>query len=335
MPLDFEFEYPQLLWLLALIGLFALLFVLYLLWKKGVARKIGDVRLVKELYKNRSTPKSILKFSLLCIAFALGCIAVANPRRPEEGGSDVRKGIDVMIALDVSNSMLATDVAPNRLNLAKELIKYMLINMPNDRVGLTIFAGQAYVQVPLTYDHSAVEMFVDAANPGLITAQGTAISQALDRAEKSFVTSAERYKGIILITDGENHDVNAVPKAQELSAKGILINTVGIGSPGGGTIIDPATMTPKTDASGNLVVSRLNEELLKQIATATQGEYVYLDNPPKAARQLVGLLSVAEKKALVDTSLLNYETFYMWFALPMLLLLVVEIFFPERKKVTA
>jgi Ca-activated chloride channel homolog len=330
--LDLQFQYPELLWLLALTGLFALLFAAYLAWKRRVAKRLGEPRLVKELLKSRSTPKTILKFSLLTLAFALGCIAVANPRKPEEGSGEARKGIDVMVALDLSNSMLATDAAPSRLQRAKELIRQMAASMPNDRMGLVVFASQAYVQVPLTYDHSALDLFVNTANPSLITAQGTAVSQALDRAEKAFTTSEERYKAVILITDGENHDVNAVAKAQELVSKGILVNTVGIGSPVGAPIIDPTTREAKKDAAGNVVISRLNEQLLREIATATKGEYVYLDQPATAAKQLAALLSTAEKKALVDTSQLNYETFYMWFALPMLLLLLAEVFFPERKK---
>lgn len=303
-----------------------------MLWKRRVAKRLGEPRLVNELLKTRSTPKTVLKFSLVTLAFVLGCIALANPRKPEEGSGEARKGIDVMVALDLSNSMLATDVAPSRLSHAKALIHQLATSMPNDRIGLVVFAGQAYVQVPLTYDHSALDLFVNAANPSLITAQGTAISQALDRAEKAFTTSEDRYKGVILITDGENHDVNAVTKAQELASKGILINTVGIGSPVGGTIIDPVTKETKKDASGNPVISRLNEQLLREIATAAKGEYVHLEQSATAARQLAALLSTAEKKALVDVSQLNYETFYMWFALPMLLLLLAEVFFPERKK---
>lgn len=333
--MDLQFQYPQFLWLLALTGLFVLLFVAYLLWKRRAAARLGDPRLVKELLKNRSTPKTVIKFGLVTIAFALGCIALANPRKPEEGTGDNKKGIDVMVALDVSNSMLATDVVPSRLRQAKDLIRRLGRSMPNDRIGLVVFAGQAYVQVPLTYDHSALEMFVNAADPKLVTAQGTAISQALDRCEKAFVASEDRYKAIILITDGENHDVNAVSKAQELAGLGIFVNTVGIGSPVGGSIIDPATGQAKTDAAGNVVVSRLNEQLLREIAQTTKGEYVHLEQPATAAQQLVALLSTAEKKALVDVSQLNYETYYAWLAFPMLLLLLAEVFFPERKKVKA
>lgn len=306
-----------------------------MLWKRRAAARLGDPHLVKELFKGRSTGKTVIKFSLVTIAFALGCIALANPRRPEEGTGDQKKGIDIMVALDVSNSMLATDVAPSRLRQAKELIRHLGRSLPNDRIGLVVFAGQAYVQVPLTYDHSALAMFVNAADPKLVTAQGTAVTQALDRAEKAFVSSEDRYKAVILITDGENHDVNAVPKAQEMAGHGIIVNTVGIGSTTGGAIIDPATGEAKKDGAGNVIVSRLNDQLLREIAAATQGDYVHLEQPAPAAQQLIALLSTAEKKALVDVSQLNYETFYAWLAFPMLLLLLAEVFFPERKKVKA
>lgn len=333
--MDLQFQYPQFLWLLALTGLFALLFLSYMLWKRRMTARLGDARLVKELFKDRSTAKTVIKFSLVTIAFALGCIALANPRKPEGGDGEARKGIDVMIALDVSNSMMATDVAPSRLRQAKSLILQLANSMPNDRLGLVVFAGQAYMQVPLTFDHSALEMFVNAADPSLVAAQGTAVAQALDRAEKAFVSSEDRYKAVILITDGENHDVQAVPLAQELASKGILVNTVGVGSPVGSTIIDPVTKEAKKDAAGNVVISRLNEQLLRELAAATRGEYVHLDQPANAAQQLAAVLSTAERKALVDVAQLNYKTFYMWAALPMLLLLLAEVFFPERKKIKA
>ncbi len=333
--MDIQFQYPQLLWLLAAIPLFSLFFIVYLGWKKRAARKMGDARLIKELYKNHSRFKTIIKFFLLIIAFAAGCIAITNPRKLSETVNDVRKGIDVVIALDVSNSMLATDVIPNRLTKAKQLISLLINKMPDNRIGLVLFAGNAYLQLPLTYDHGSANLFLTTADPGLIKAQGTAISEALQISDRAFATSTERYKSIILISDGETHDEGALLKGQELAAKGIMINTVGIGSTGGAAIVDPLTKLSKKDEAGNTIISKLNDQILHQIADTTKGKYIHLDDAGSVSTDIITQLSTADKKALPDTSLLSYQSFYTWLAIPMLVFLLIEIFLPDRKKIKA
>ncbi|ANE51159.1 vWA domain-containing protein [Flavisolibacter tropicus] len=330
---NIQFQYPEALWLLALVPVFILLFVAYLLWKKRTAKKIGDARLVKELTKSYSRPKVIIKFVLLATAFALGCIAVANPRQPEGGDPTVRKGIDVVFALDVSNSMLASDIQPNRLTKAKDLIRQVLLQTPDNRVALVIFAGQAYVQAPLTTDYSAAQMLINAAGPSTITAQGTAISDALKKTDIALATSEDRYKALVLITDGETFDEQAVNAAKDLASKGVIINTVGIGSTTGTTITDE-TGKVKMDG-GSPVISKLNEAILKDIAATGNGTYVHLQDVASATKVITSQFATANKKAVIDTSLLNYNTLYMWVAAPMLLLLLADIFFPDRKKVKA
>lgn len=330
---NIQFQYPEALWLLALVPVFVLLFLAYLQWKKRAAKRIGDARLVQALTKSYSKPKTIIKFTLLATAFALGCVAVANPRQPEGGDPTVRKGIDVVFALDVSNSMLATDVQPNRLEKAKDLVRQVLRQTPDNRVALVLFAGQAYVQAPLTTDYSAAQLLLNTATPSTITAQGTAISDALKKTEIALATSEDRYKALVLITDGETHDEEAVNAAKELATKGVIVNTVGIGSPQGTTITDEMTGELKKDASGNPVISKLNEAILREIAAATKGSYVHLQDVTAAAKAITAQFATADKKAVVDTSLLNYNTLYMWVAAPMLLLLLADVFFPDRKKV--
>jgi len=330
---NIQFQYPEALWLLVLVPVFVLLFVAYLQWKKRAAKKMGDARLVQALTKSHSQPKTIIKFTLLATAFALGCVAVANPRQPEGGDPTVRKGIDVVFALDVSNSMLATDVQPNRLEKAKDLIRQVLRQTPDNRVALVLFAGQAYVQAPLTTDYSAAQLLINAAGPSTIASQGTAISDALKKTEIALATSEDRYKTLVLITDGETHDEAALNAAKELAAKGVIITTVGIGSPQGTTITDETTGEVKVDASGSPVISKLNEAILKEIATVASGDYVHLQDVSTAARAITNQFATADKKAVVDTSLLNYNTLYMWAAAPMLLLLLLDLFFPDRKKV--
>lgn len=307
----------------------------YLLWKKRAVRRIGDARLVQQLYRSHAPGKAVFRFILLITAFALGCIAIANPRQPDEMQEDARKGIDVMLALDVSNSMLATDMGPNRLQRAKTMLSKLIDGLPNDRIGLVLFAGNAYIQMPLTTDHSAARMFIATASPSVISAQGTAISDALEKSRLAFGDNAERFKTVILVSDGETHDENALETARQLASKGIMINTVGIGSPEGASILDTTTGTEKRDINGNVVISRLNEQLLQQLATSTNGVYINLQNAAQSVEGLVQQLGQIEKKALGDTSVFTYRTFYAWMALPMLLLLLGELFFPDRKKVKA
>jgi Ca-activated chloride channel family protein len=327
-----QFQYPQAFWLLTLIPFFLLLFLIYQSWKRKTRRKIGDVQLVKELSKNHSRNKTVVKFFLITIAFACGCITLANPRIPDKNSGEVRKGIDVVIALDVSNSMKATDIAPDRLSRAKQFVSRIIDNLKDDRVGLVVFAGYGYAQMPLTFDYDAARLYVASADPANISAQGTSIADAFDKANILFGKESERFKSIILITDGETHDENAMEKLKELVEKGVMVNTVGIGSPEGSTIKD-SSGNIKTDATGQPVVSKLNEQILQQIAQATNGIYVHLQSSDVAVKQVMNQYTQIDKKALGDTSLYTYESYYMWLALPMLLLLIAETFLPDRKKV--
>lgn len=312
-----------------------LMYLLYLAWRKKAARQLGDENLVAELTSNHSSRKAMLKFALLALAFAIGCITLANPRKPDDASAEVRKGIDVVIALDVSNSMLATDVAPNRLAQAQKMLINLIDKMPNDRIGFVVFAGNAYTQMPLSTDHEAARLFVSTANPGMVPEQGTAVADALLQSNAAFEEGNQRFKTIILVTDGETHDEDALPTIQGLAKKGVMVNAIGLGSPQGATIMDSATGQPKSDESGQPVVSRLNEELLQQLAQSTNGVYIHLTSIPDALATLQDQYRNVEKKAMVDTSSLNYESFYLWFMLPMLLLLLAELFLPDRKKVTA
>lgn len=327
-----QFQYPEYLVLLVLVPFFILLLLANKRWKKRMVKRLGEPRLVKELYSSYSPIKSLTKFILIVIAFALGVVALANLRKPSSDTQEARKGIDILVALDVSNSMLATDVQPSRMQQARQLVLQLINQFPNDRIGLVLFAGNAYLQMPLTFDHQAAQLFVSTANPGAITAQGTAIGDALQKAALAFDPQSTRFKTILLITDGETHDQNAAETAKDLATRGIMINTVGIGSEQGATIMDTLNKTPKKDLSGNVVISKLNAALLKQIAAETNGEYIHMDNVASAVSQLQQQLSQVDRKPLADISQFNYTTFYAWLAVPMLLLLVSELFLSNRKK---
>ncbi len=294
-------------------------------------QKIGDPPLVKELIKNFSAPLFAMKFILLCIAFSAGVLALMNPRIPGEGDSIARKGIDVAIAMDVSKSMLATDIQPNRLQKAQEFTNKLMDALPEDRIALVLFAGRAFLQMPLTTDHNAAKMFVTTADPISMTSQGTVFSEAMRVSALAFNNKERRFKTVVLISDGEDHDLASLEAADEMVAQGIMINTIGIGSPIGSTIADPTTGEPKKDATGEIVLSKLNEEHLKQIARVTNGTYIHLQDTDKDVQQLLIHLSQIEKKAFTDVSMINFKSYYWWAAAIMLLLLLVEFFIPERK----
>ncbi|MCW3119272.1 MAG: hypothetical protein JWM28_3354 [Chitinophagaceae bacterium] len=330
--MSYQFENTYFFWLLAAIPVFIFLFYLLLRWKRKTIQRIGDVRLVKELIKGFSPRLFTMKFTMLSLAFAAGVVAVTNFRKPGDADSITRKGIDVVIALDVSKSMYAVDLQPSRLERAKQMILKLMDEMPDDRIGLVLFAGRAYLQMPLTTDHGAARLFVTSASPDAIAMQGTVIADALQMSANAFNAKERRYKSVILISDGEDHDANALIKSGELADQGVMINTVGVGSSEGSQIIDPATGESKKDAMGNTVITKLNEDELKQIAQKTNGVYVHLQGTDETVSALMKQLSQIDRKAYGDVSLTNFKTYYSWFAGFMFVLLLAENFIPERKK---
>jgi Ca-activated chloride channel homolog len=333
--LPFQFQYKEFVWLFLAIAIITILFVALLRWKKKVSKRIGDVKLVKALISNYSSKLFTTKFIVLSGAMAIGILAAMNPRQPGETDNTNRKGIDVAIALDVSKSMLATDLPPNRLERAKQFIGKLMAEMPNDRIALVLFAGKAYLQMPLTVDHGAAKMFVSSASPDAVPQQGTVISDALNMSANVFNNAEKRYKAVVLISDGEAHEEEAVKTATDLAGQGVMINTIGIGSPEGTTITDPATGELKKDAAGTTIISKLNEGVLKELATATNGVYIRLESSDEAVAVLKKQLSQIESKAFGDVSQMNFKTYYMWLVGGMLLFLLIESFIPERKKVVA
>jgi Ca-activated chloride channel family protein len=329
--MNFYLQYKEAVWLLAALAFFLILFWLALRKKKKIIRKIGEPQLVKELIRNYSALLFILKFFLLCLAFAAGVLALMNFRKPGGPGGE-RKGIDVAIAMDVSRSMHATDIIPNRLEKAKEFATQLMNAMPDDRIALVLFAGKAYLQMPLTTDHEAAKMFITTAAPSALPQQGTVISDAMKISAMAFNKADRRFKSVVLISDGEDHDMNAPETAAEMAEQGINITTVGIGSPAGSPIIDPVTGEQKKDLSGNIVISKLNEEELKQIAATTNGSYIQFQQTDEAVKNVLTHLSQIEKKAFTDISLMNFTTYFRWFAFPMFLLLLIEFFISEKKK---
>lgn len=327
-----RFEHTIFLYGLLLLPFLVFLFFYLLQWKRNTAKKIGEPRLVKELFRNYSPWRFNTKIVLVLLAFAICVLAAANLQKQGDREGINRKGVDVMIALDVSRSMLANDFAPNRLERARQLIVKLMDKLPDDRVGIVLFAGRAYMQMPLTTDHSAARMYIQQAGPDVVPAQGTAIGEALQMASTAFNSKERKFKSIVLISDGEDHDEDAVQVTQQLAKSGVMVNAIGIGSPGGIVLIDPATGTSKKDLQGNSVITKLNETLLQQIAENSNGAYVKLENSDAAVQQILERLDTIEQKSLQDSAYIDYVSFFQWFVGAAILLLAIELFIPERKK---
>ena len=331
--MNLSFQHIEYLIALAVIPLLLILYFFVLNWKKRTIKKIGDAALVKEIIKNYNPQKFALKFLFVLLAIASGVFALANLRSPKGMEQVSRNGIDVMIALDVSKSMLAQDIKPNRLERAKQAISKLIDKLDNDRIGIVVFAGRAYLQMPLTGDHGAAKMYLSSASTDIVPTQGTVISDALKMCYASFNSKEKKYKAVVLISDGEDHDEGALKIAAQMADEGIAINTVGIGSPQGSTIIDELTNQPKQDVNGNTVITKLNEEELMKIAEKGKGSYQLFTNADELVAGLEAQLGSMDQRTVTEDSLVNYKNFFPYFLMLALILLVVELFISERKSV--
>jgi Ca-activated chloride channel family protein len=285
-----------------------------------------------QLMPDASKSRPIWKFSLLLIALVLLIVAAARPQFGQKEKTIKRQGIEVMVALDISNSMLAEDVAPNRLDRAKQMLSKMIDNMVDDKVGLVVFAGEAFTQLPITCDYVSAKMFLNTITPNLIQTQGTAIGTALQTAITSFgSTESEAGRAIILITDGENHEDDAIAAAKKAHELGIKVFVIGIGKPEGAPIPKPGTNDYFKDRQGQVVVSKLNEEMCQQVAQAGSGVYVRCDNTNTAMRALQRELDHIATSELESTVYADYNEQYQSFALIALFLLIIEFFIMSRK----
>ena len=328
----FRFQHTEFLYALAAIPFMVLFYFLLIRWKKKAMKKIGDPPLVKQLIQGFSAGRFAIKFILIVLGFSLCAFAVADLVKPEGTQKINRKGIDVMIALDVSKSMLAQDVKPNRLERAKQLVSKIIDKLSDDKVGIVVFAGRAYLQMPLTTDHSAAKMYLSSASTDNVPTQGTVIGQALKMSYAAFNTKEKKYRAIILISDGEDHDEEAVKVTKRLAEEGVMVNTVGIGSPQGAPIMDPETNEYMKDENGNTVVSKLNEEELKIIAQNGNGLYQLFTSADVVADNIQGKLSTIGQTTLTGSSFGVYKNYFWYFLLVAFIILLIENFLPEKIK---
>ncbi|HEV2353450.1 MAG TPA: VWA domain-containing protein, partial [Puia sp.] len=266
--------------LTGLVAVPVLLLLLWFLlrWKKKALARIGDEELATRLIGNFSAVRFLVKCGLVLVALALIVLGAANVQKPGSMENVQRKGVDVMLVLDVSKSMLARDIKPSRLERAKQFLLRLVDQLPNDRIGLVLFAGRAYLQMPLTTDHGAAHMYISQARPDVVPTQGTVIADALRMANSAFNSKERKYKSIVLVSDGEDHDPDAAKVAKQLAEDGVQINTVGIGTAEGSPIVDPATGELKKDDQDHTVISKLNEAELQKLAIEAGGTYERLDN---------------------------------------------------------
>ncbi len=328
----FQFANIEYLWLLVIIPIIVVAYIFVAHRKRKQLLAFGDPTLVAELMPNASHKRPIIKFTLEMLALTMLIIALARPQYGTKEETVKREGIEVMLALDISNSMMAEDVVPNRLDRAKQLFSKLVDQMIEDKVGVVVFAGDAFVQLPITADYVSAKMYLDHITPSLIKKQGTDIAKAITTSIAAFgtqETTASRV--IILLTDGEDHEEKALEAAKLAKEKGIEIIMVGIGKTEGAPIPIPGTNTFRKDKQGNVVVSKLNEAMCQEIASAANGVYVRCDNTNTALRVIekeIEKLATAEIETKVFTDL---DEQYQSFVIIALLLLLIDFFVFTRK----
>ena len=328
----FRFANIEMLWWLMTIPAFIIGYIIYTRRKRKQLAEFGDAALIAELMPDASKTRPIVKFCFVLTALTLLIIAAARPQYGQSEKTVKRQGIEVMIALDISNSMMAEDVAPNRLDRAKQMLSKMIDRMVDDKVGLVVFAGEAYTQLPITCDYVSAKMFLSNISPALIPTQGTAIGAAIETVIRSFGTQqTDAGRAVILITDGENHEDDAIAAARHAQEQGIQVFVVGIGKPEGSPIPIPGTNNYIKDRTGQVVVSKLNEDMCQQIAQAGNGIYVRCDNTNTAMQALQKELDHIATADLETKVYADYNEQYQSFVLIALLLLTISFFIFDRK----
>ncbi len=330
----FRFAYPFFLWGLAVLPMFGLLFAARMSWKRKAIKRFGDPALMEVLMPDRSQGKIRTKFFLLAAAWIFLIIGLANPQIGSKYEEVKRQGVDLIIALDVSNSMLAEDIRPNRLERAKQAIIKLLDKLHDDRIGIVIFAGDAYLQLPFTNDYAAARMFLSTVSNESIQFQGTAIGAAIQMGVKSLPRGGVRNKAIIVITDGENHEDDALAEAKAAKEAGVIVHTLGIGTPDGSPIPemrDGERIGFKTDENGETVISRMNPQMLQEVAQAGGGKFVQATGSDIGLEELFSQINTMQKSDFGTKAFTDYEDRFQNFLVVALLLLLVEFLVDERR----
>ena len=328
----FRFAHPDLLYLLIVIPLLIIFYVVMMSRKRKAIAEFGNPELLATLMPLQSCKRETVKFVMVLIALFFVIVGVAGPQFGSKLQQVKREGVELVIALDVSNSMMAEDIKPSRLDAAKQAISRMTDKLTDDKVGLIVFAGDAYVQLPITTDYSSAKLFLSGISTDIVPIQGTAIGAAIDLAANSFTPESEASKAIIVITDGENHQDDAVAAAKAAREKGIYVHTIGMGLPQGAPI--PEKGNPgqfMKDGQGNVVISKLDETTLREIAKAGEGVFVRASNTNMGLNTLLDEINEMDKTLLEEQVFSDYAEKYQYFLLAALLFVLIDFMILERK----
>jgi Ca-activated chloride channel family protein len=323
------------LYLLSIIPVMVVLFVILQIWKKSTQRKFADLTLLKRLAPDRSNFKSTLKLIFILLGIASLTMALVNPKIGTKLETVKREGVDIVFAVDVSKSMLAEDIAPNRLEKAKRLVSEIINQLASDRIGIIAYAGQAFPQLPITTDYGAAKMFLQNMNTDMLSSQGTAIDQAIELASTYFDDEEQTNRVLFIISDGEDHSQGNVSNAvEEATNEGIRVFTIGVGKTKGAPIPlkrNGIVESLKKDNQGEVVITKLNEEVLQEIADEGNGEYINGENTEEAVAFIKEQLNQMDKKEFEAKQFAEFKDQFQWFLAAGLFFLFLDIFVLDRK----
>lgn len=330
-----KFANPEFFYLFILLALLLVVYIYSNYKRNRNLKAYGEPRLIEKLMPDVSSLRPAIKFWLSFIALALLIVVLARPQFGSKKESVTRQGIETVIALDISNSMLAEDIAPNRLEKSKNIISKLIDKFENDKVGLIVFAGDAFVQLPITNDFVSAKMFLESITPSLISRQGTDIGAAISMAMKSFTPNEEVGKAIIVITDGENHEGGAEEAAKAAAEKGMSVYMLGVGTADGAPIPTGKPNEFRKDKGGNVVMTKLNEQMGQQIAKAGGGAYIRVDNTNNAQKLLLKELDKLSKADVTTEIYSDYNDQFEFIAWIVFFLLLLEVLLlPGKSRLT-
>ena len=327
----FRFANPEYLYLLFTLPVLIAIYIYAVVIRKKALKKYGNPVLIAQLMPEVSTKRQHWKFWILLAAVSVLIFVIAGPQFGSKLETVKRQGVEIMVCLDVSNSMLSEDVKPNRLERAKQMLSRMVDSFTDDKVGLIVFAGEAFTQLPITSDYISAKMFLSSITPSMVSTQGTAIGAAINLALRSFTPNESSSKTILIITDGENHEDDAVKVALSAAEKNIQVNVVGIGTPQGAPIPVGSGNNFMKDGSGNVIVTQLSEQMCQDIAAAGKGIYVRADNTNTALRTLQNEIDKMDKADLDSKVYSEFDEQFHTLAWIVLALLLIEFIIMERK----
>ncbi len=331
----YRIEEPIYFYFFAIIPVIIIVFLLVLWWKKRTQKKFASQELLAKIAPNSSTFKSVVKLVFFLIGISFLIISLVNPKMGTKLKTIKREGVDVVFALDVSKSMLAEDIAPNRLEKAKQIISKTIDKLGSDRVGIIIYAGNSYPLLPITTDHAAAKMFLQNANPDMVSSQGTAINEALTLAKTYYNNDEQTNRFLIIISDGEDHQEEETRKImQGLESEGVKTYTIGVGTEKGGPIpikLNGALIGYKKDRKGETVITKRKSDVLKSIANTSNGEYIDGNRTEHPVEKIEKIIGNAQKSEFETKQFSDYKDQFQWFLGIGLFFLIIDLFFFERK----